>query len=107
MTAFDDKKQVEFARAYATLMDEARARLDAIPIIHSALGPFVPTYVVDESAYTQLRMVCEIIAIGCLVAHGDIPATRDYGGGIRGRQGFGSIRAPISPPPVAPTKTTI
>ena len=29
-----------------------------------------------EFCALQLRMLCELIALGCLVAHGDIPATR-------------------------------
>jgi hypothetical protein len=76
VTAPDDKKQAEFAQIYARLLDEARNRLNSIPTIRRELGPWVPTYVTDESAYVQLRMVCELIAIGCLVAHGDIPVTR-------------------------------
>jgi len=29
-----------------------------------------------ELCYLQLRMICELIALGCLLVHGDIPATR-------------------------------
>jgi hypothetical protein len=76
MTAAQDKKQAEFADVYAQLLNEARDRLNSIPVIRRELAPWVPAHVIDESAYLQLRIICELITIGCLVAHGDISATR-------------------------------
>ncbi|MCP3401858.1 hypothetical protein [Bradyrhizobium sp. CCGB20] len=35
----------------------------------------VPPIVSLELAYLQLRMVCELIALACLTAHGDVPET--------------------------------
>ncbi|MFK4530133.1 hypothetical protein ABIF90_008114 [Bradyrhizobium japonicum] len=35
----------------------------------------VPPIVNLELAYLQLRMVCELIALACLTAHGDVPET--------------------------------
>jgi hypothetical protein len=33
-------------------------------------------YILGELCFLQLRMMCELIALGCLLVHGDIPATR-------------------------------
>lgn len=61
-------------RLYLDLMFEARNRLDAISTIHlnqAKLGPGI----VRELCYLQLRILCELIAMSCLVAHGDSPRT--------------------------------
>lgn len=60
---------------YAAMMDEARIRIETIEYLCSGLLNFHPV-IIRESAYLQLRMLCELIALGCLVAHGDVPATR-------------------------------
>ncbi|WP_411289273.1 hypothetical protein, partial [Phenylobacterium sp.] len=36
-----------------------------------------PGQMVDEFAHLQLRMICELVALACLVAHHDIEATRN------------------------------
>jgi hypothetical protein len=72
---FEDKKRAEFADPYGRLMNEIRARLDSIDVIRKRLIPYVPPYISIESEYLQLRIVCELIAVGCLLAHGDISAT--------------------------------
>jgi hypothetical protein len=61
---------------YATLMDEAKIRALSINTIgHAAILPYP---LVREYAYLQLRMLCELIALGCLVAHGDITQTKYF-----------------------------
>lgn len=57
---------------YRALMDEIKYRLD---FVHEmATGQLrVRTKLAEESCYLQLRLVCELIAIGCLLIHGDIP----------------------------------
>jgi len=35
-----------------------------------------PSVIVREFCYLQLRMLCELIALACLVAHGDITAAQ-------------------------------
>jgi hypothetical protein len=56
---------------YANLMDEVKVRVDCIK--SAAQGRMVyPTPIVREFCYLQLRMLCELIALSCLVAHGDI-----------------------------------
>jgi hypothetical protein len=76
MTDLENKKQAGFANIYAHLMDEVRSRLDAITSLRRGTIPPLPPFITYEIGYLQLRMVCELIAIGCLVAHGDIQATR-------------------------------
>jgi hypothetical protein len=57
--------------AYSTLMEEAKYRLLAMD---TALGgqTGLPMGAIHEFCFLQLRMLCELIALGCLVAHGDI-----------------------------------
>lgn len=61
---------------YANLMTEIKIRMRAInsASINQQLsvkgGPLA-----QEFCFLQLRMICELIALGCLVAHGDIRQT--------------------------------
>jgi hypothetical protein len=70
------KKQAEFAERYARLMDEVRTRIDAIGVIRRELSKHVTKGILHETEYLQLRIICELITVGCLIAHGDIPETR-------------------------------
>ncbi len=56
-------------------MFEARNRIEAINFILSG-NTRLPGGIVQELCYLQLRMLCETIALGCLVAHGDIVETQ-------------------------------
>jgi hypothetical protein len=56
---------------YADLMDEARIRIHAIRDIINMRDLWAPR-LLQEFVYLQLRALCETIALGCLVAHGDI-----------------------------------
>ena len=56
---------------YADLMDEARIRIHAIRDIIHARDSWTPR-LLQEFVYLQLRALCETIALGCLVAHGDV-----------------------------------
>src|SRR6266571_4792360 len=56
---------------YGDLMDEARLRIHAMRDAIEARDRWVPR-LLQEFAYLQLRMLCEIIAVGCLVSHGDV-----------------------------------
>jgi hypothetical protein len=55
---------------YADLMDEARLRIHAMRDAINARDRWVPR-LLQEFCYLQLRMLCEIIAVGCLVAYGE------------------------------------
>ncbi len=77
----DLDKTNEALRTYASLMDEANDRLVAIEKAVN-WGGLAPKFV-TEFCVLQFRMLCETIALGCLVAHGDVgslqvaKATRD------------------------------
>jgi hypothetical protein len=57
---------------YANLMDEVKRRTNFMKEIAEGRPP-LPQVIVQEISYLQLRLICELIALGCLVAHGDIP----------------------------------
>jgi hypothetical protein len=69
------EKQRKAINLYASLMEEAKARMAAID---ATLGGKTQLEEIfgDEFCTLQLRMLCELIALGCLVAHGDIQATQ-------------------------------
>jgi hypothetical protein len=52
-------------------MEEVKIRLTCIEIATSGQTG-LPGPAVREFSFLQLRMICELIALGCLVAHGDI-----------------------------------
>src|SRR5262245_54958017 len=59
-------------KLYAGLMEEAKARLHAVEhAINGRLG-LASAQIIREFCYLQFRLLCEVIALGCLTAHGDI-----------------------------------
>lgn len=68
-------KQLEAANLYAGLLEEVKARIAAIDAGTSG-SLALPAPIVREHCFLQLRMSCEIIALGCLIAHGDITETQ-------------------------------
>lgn len=65
----------ERAKVYLHCMVEIRQRLKAISAIQNA---DMPALFIKEACYLQLRYVCELIAIGCLVAQGDYETQRAF-----------------------------
>jgi hypothetical protein len=65
---------------YANLMEEARFRIEAM---NAGLGGRLPLpdMILEEFMYLQIRLLCEIVALGCLVAHGEL--TQDQIGKLR------------------------
>lgn len=56
---------------YTALMREVRERLQrAQALIHEPQA--FPEGMVKEFCYLQIRMICELIALGCLIAHGGL-----------------------------------
>ena len=56
---------------YADLMEELKIRFESInTITNDQRG--IPSPLIREYCFLQARMVCEIVALACLVAHGDI-----------------------------------
>ncbi|HVZ04355.1 hypothetical protein [Hyphomicrobium sp.] len=64
-------------RLYASLMEEVKLRLDCTSAALNGRTGF-PNPIVREFCYLQLRMLCELIALGCLVAHGDIASLQSH-----------------------------
>jgi hypothetical protein len=60
---------------YCDLMEEIKRRTDVVfAVIQGRIG--VPHIVGVELVYLQLRMICELIALACLTAHGDVPEAK-------------------------------
>lgn len=68
--SLDTKKRKDLLNLYAALIQEVKIRLFCI---NDTLNkpPKLPEKVVVEFYFLQLRMICELIAIACLVAHGE------------------------------------
>lgn len=67
--------QKQTLEQYRALMVEAKGRLLCIDIVLDDKTP-LPPLAAGEFCYLQLRMLCELIALGCLVAHGEVPGAR-------------------------------
>jgi len=65
------KRQIAAIELYANLMAEIKVRTRSIETACSGQTG-IPSPLVMEFCYLQLRMICELIALGCLTAHGDI-----------------------------------
>ena len=59
-------------RLYASIMEEIKLRHAAIDTGLGTARALLPAPLTSEFCFLQIRMICELIAIGCLVAHGDI-----------------------------------
>jgi len=63
------------ARTYADLMKEVKERDKVLrACLERRVG--MPAFLSEEVCYLQLRMICECIALGCLIAHGDLKPSR-------------------------------
>jgi hypothetical protein len=64
---------------YCNLMDEIKHRTRWMQQVLDGTSKLadLPTF---EFCYLQLRMICELIALGCLAVHDDIGATRKLKG---------------------------
>ena len=69
------KKQLQALQLYADLMGEIKIRIATIDAGTTASLPLPPA-IVREHCFLQIRFICELVALGCLVAHGDIKATQ-------------------------------
>jgi hypothetical protein len=66
---------LDAARVYTSIMEEAKFRALSINTLTGS-GFALPVALLREFCFLQLRMLCELIALGCLVAHGDIKETK-------------------------------
>lgn len=106
MATKDDLTALE---VYRSLMVEAKARVLSIgKLVHDQRG--IPSPLVREYGFLQVRMLCEIVALGCLVAHGDLvkkapkKLTRAYAPGeiIAALE---SLHDDFFPVPISPQRT--
>ena len=63
------------AGVYTSIMEEAKFRALSINTLTGSQIALPPP-LIREFCFLQLRMLCELIALGCLVAHGDIEETK-------------------------------
>jgi hypothetical protein len=62
---------------YCDLMEEIKHRHKIISAVtHDTLVQYLPPRAIEEFCYLQVRMICELIALASLVAHGDVKGTR-------------------------------
>jgi hypothetical protein len=69
------QQQTEAGRRYASLLDEAMGRINCVDAAVTGRLGLSPA-LVREFSYLQIRMLCEVVSLGCLVAHGDIAETQ-------------------------------
>lgn len=73
MPTFDEKRNA----LYANLMDEVKVRFDCIN--RAGMGLLgLPGPMVREICWLQVRMICELVALSCLVAHGDMKELKSH-----------------------------
>lgn len=68
--------QLEAQNLYASLMEEIKIRIAAIDAGTGGQLKALPPAIIREHCYLQLRMICELIALGCIAAHGDLNQTK-------------------------------
>jgi hypothetical protein len=68
------QKQLQAANLYVALMEEVKLRIEAINAGTGGMVYALPPPIVREHCFLQIRFICELVALGCLVAHGDIKA---------------------------------
>jgi hypothetical protein len=66
---------LDAAKVYTSIMEEAKFRALSINTLTNS-GYALPVPLQREYCFLQLPMLCELIALGCLVAHGDIEETK-------------------------------
>jgi hypothetical protein len=69
------KEQQRAMDLYSGMLEEVKMRVSAIEFAISGLLNYHPV-IIREFAYLQLRMICELIALGCLLSHGDLPGAQ-------------------------------
>ena len=72
-TASDEKAK----DLYQSIMTEVMIRTYSINTA-TKTPTEIPQALIREYCFLQLRMLCELIALGCLVAHGDITKTKYF-----------------------------
>ena len=76
MTDKDADKDKATIDIYRDLMTEAKMRLDAVRSATRGKITAIPPLFVAEFCFLQLRMISELVAVGCLLAHEDSHSRR-------------------------------
>src|SRR4051812_46140926 len=63
-------KEHETLEIYKNLMEEVKIRIDAVVSMFDK--KIIPDPLIEEFCFLQVRMICELIALACLIAHGTI-----------------------------------
>ncbi len=72
MTSKTTEKSIQ---QYLTLMHEVVIRVDLVAQACEGKLNLTPPYALEYS-YLQFRRICELIALGCLQVHGDLPSSQ-------------------------------
>lgn len=70
----EPKTENQFDSVYCFLMQEVKVRVGYIDALLNNTS--LPIQLVRESSYLQLRLICETVALGCLIAHNTLGANR-------------------------------
>lgn len=70
-----NKNDVEASKLYLSIMEEVKIRAYSMNTARN-IPNGLPPPLIREYCFLQLRMLCELIALGCLVAHGDIQESK-------------------------------
>jgi hypothetical protein len=72
MTSRQPTDMANYLNLYCALMEEAKVRISIVEhMLNNDSG--LPPAMAREICYLEFRMLCEIIAVACLTAHGDAP----------------------------------
>jgi hypothetical protein len=73
------KHTVTTLELYCGLMEEIKIRVKSInTVLAGQIVPPFPAAIAQEHCFVQLRMVCELIAIGCIVVHNQTSAVNAF-----------------------------
>lgn len=68
--------QKDAMHLYCGFMEEIKVRVAAINAGTGGLLTALPSPIVREHCFLQFRFICELIALGCIAAHGDLHQTK-------------------------------
>jgi hypothetical protein len=67
----------QVGHSYRSLMNEIKFRVESLnQALGGELAVLKPVFI-EEFCYLQLRMICELIAFGCLIVHGTLKPRQD------------------------------
>lgn len=69
--------ELKLRTLYADLMEEIKARFDCINTTTQGRLA-LPAPITREFCYLQIRFLCELVALSCLVAHGDMDELKSH-----------------------------